>query len=280
MEIQSKERIRYCAEKSDFIMENKVVCYYCGTIYDANTEKCPLCGSRARSENAESAIPVQRHRLTEKERREHRKTMQGKYEAPAHRDDSAWNEPVQKRRELRGEHVEGGKYAAPKKTVKKKEGTPRGVLKVTVLFLALAVLVMTYFIGDMIGWWPGLEDFVEHDYYKPATADTTCTLLTVQPEELRLAAPQETAEVKITVNASCNETLYCSMDSETVATISETAKTQTDGEAKTMIFTVTAAAGGQTQLRVRCGKLSADVAVVCEGGTPESTEPPTVDTDF
>ena len=261
-------------------MENKVVCYYCGTIYDADTEKCPLCGSRARSESAESAIPVQRQRLTEKERREHRKAAQGRYEAPARSDDAAWNEPVQKRNESRGEYAEGGKYTAPKKAAKKKSGAPRSVLKATVIFLALAVLVMTYFIGDMIGWWPGLEDFVEHDYYKPATANTSCTLLTAQPEALHFAAPQETAEVTITVNAACNETVYCSMDSEKVATISETAKTQTDGEVKTMIFTVTAAAGGQTQLRVRCGKLSADVAVVCEGGAPESTEPATVDADF
>ena len=33
-------------------MENKVVCDYCGTIYDGSREKCPLCGSTTRAEAA------------------------------------------------------------------------------------------------------------------------------------------------------------------------------------------------------------------------------------
>ena len=36
-------------------MENKVVCDYCGTIYDGSREKCPLCGSTTRAEAAPAA---------------------------------------------------------------------------------------------------------------------------------------------------------------------------------------------------------------------------------
>ena len=43
-------------------MENKVVCDYCGTIYDGSREKCPLCGSTTR---AEAAPTAPRRRLTE-----------------------------------------------------------------------------------------------------------------------------------------------------------------------------------------------------------------------
>ena len=45
-------------------MENKVVCDYCGTIYDGSREKCPLCGSTTR---AEAAPAAPRRRLTEEE---------------------------------------------------------------------------------------------------------------------------------------------------------------------------------------------------------------------
>ena len=54
-------------------MENKVVCYYCGTIYNEERGKCPLCGSSALSDEAGDR-PVQRQRLTEKERRDRRRT--------------------------------------------------------------------------------------------------------------------------------------------------------------------------------------------------------------
>ena len=46
-------------------MENKVVCDYCGTIYDGSREKCPLCVSTTR---AEAAPAAPRRRLTEEER--------------------------------------------------------------------------------------------------------------------------------------------------------------------------------------------------------------------
>lgn len=54
-------------------MENKVVCDYCGTIYDGSREKCPLCGSTTRAEGAPAAP---RRRLTEEERKARRRTQQ------------------------------------------------------------------------------------------------------------------------------------------------------------------------------------------------------------
>ena len=64
-------------------MDNKVVCYYCGTIYNEERGKCPLCGSSTRSEETGDR-PVQRQRLTDKERRERqRANAKGKYSAKA-----------------------------------------------------------------------------------------------------------------------------------------------------------------------------------------------------
>lgn len=50
-------------------MLNKNVCPKCGQLYDTGMDKCPLCGQPAQTV-APTETPVQRHRLTEVERRQ------------------------------------------------------------------------------------------------------------------------------------------------------------------------------------------------------------------
>lgn len=119
-------------------MENKVVCYYCGTLYNEGDEKCPLCGGKVRTAAAQSPQPVRRERITPQQRKERQRAAAGR-----------------------------GKYAnrreAERKPEKKSNDNTRTILIAALIFLALAVVVVTWFIGDMIGWWGGLEDSVNRE---------------------------------------------------------------------------------------------------------------------
>lgn len=214
-------------------MNQKIVCYYCGTIYDEERGKCPLCGSTTRSSDE---APVRRPRQPDGERTVRRS-------------------------------AQGGKFAA-KKPQKKKQDAPKGVLVAAVVFLSLAVLVVLYFIGDMIGWWPGLEDRVDRDNPSVSVADTNCTELTLKPESLEFAGAGQTKELTVRVNLSCEEKVYCHSEDMNVVTISEQASTAMGEQTKSVTFTVTAVAQGETKIVVECGDQSASCAVVCTSSDP------------
>lgn len=220
-------------------MENKVVCYYCGTIYDEERGKCPLCGSTARS--TDSAQPVRRQRQTDEERKTSRSAPRGNYAASASKEKN------------------------------KQQPAPKGMLVAAVVFLALAVLVVFYFIGDMIGWWPGLENLVERDVPSISEADTACLELTLTPETLEFSAVGETKELTVRVNLSCGEKVYCYSENSQIAVISEEASTAMGEETKSATFTVEAIAEGETQIVVQCGDKSASCKVVC--GAEGSSQP-------
>ncbi len=228
-------------------MENKVVCYYCGTIYEEERGKCPLCGSTECSVSTER--PPQRQRLTQEERSARRS-------------------------------AEAGKHAAKRKKTSKQQPAPKGILIAAVVLLALAVLVVLYFIGDMIGWWPGLEDRVERVEPSISVANTDCTELTITPETLEFSAAGETRELTVRVNLSCNEKVYCHSENSQIAVISEQAATAMGEKTKSVTFTVQAVAQGQTQIVVQCGDKSASCSVVCGASQPDDPNAPTVNGEF
>ena len=133
-------------------MENKVVCDYCGMIYDGSREKCPLCGSTTR---AEAAPAAPRRRLTEEERKARRRTQQEEQRAQQDAQRARREEDRQARLEERRRVPQKQRSSKAPET---QGGIPRGYLRAAVVFLTMAVLVVLFFIGDMIGWWPGLED--------------------------------------------------------------------------------------------------------------------------
>ncbi len=207
-------------------MEEKVVCFYCGTVYQAADEKCPLCGGTLREENPQ--IPQPLERKTEESRKEREKEEQ----------------------------------AAPKKEEKKKESSgKKSLLVAALIFLSLAVLVLFWFILDMIGWLPGLEDRIDRTEAPYVSVNNSCTVLKAEPTELVFDAPGKSRNLKLLVNASCEETLYCNSADESVATVSQDA-IQTEGpQEKSVIFTVNSVAMGTTEISVTCGNQSLTVPV-------------------
>ena len=129
-------------ENNQEVVQKRLICFYCGTIYDAERGRCPLCGSTATSGVSEER-PTRRQNTEPAEK----KSSSGK-----------------------------GKYATPAKQ------PPNGFLIAAVIFLALAVCVVTYFIGDMIGFWPGLEDkIVRETENLSASEQIKCSQLVVEP---------------------------------------------------------------------------------------------------
>lgn len=209
-------------------MENKSVCYYCGTVYETELGKCPLCGSTAKAKE-EASRPEPRRRLTEQERRERQKASKGK-------------------------------YSANKGNSKKSGGSAMGkvLLICAMVFLIFAIGIVFFFIGDMIGWWPGLEDRIER-HQASVALEKSCQVLMAEPESFLFDAPGKTAELVVSVNVNCEEVVYCQSGNESVVTISQEAVTEKGEELKSATFTVTAVGAGETEITITCD----DKVVVC-----------------
>ncbi len=212
-------------------MENKSICYYCGTIYDSAQEKCPLCGSTVKAAEEEIQHPQPRRRLTEQERKERQRAAKGKYTSKG-----------------------GKKNDSANKT--------RPILVAALVFLIVAVLVVFYFIGDMIGWWPGLEDTIDR-YQASVAYERSCQTLLVEPESVKFTAPGETAQLVISVNLTCEETLDVSAKDQNVVAVSQEAVTEEGEELKTFTFTLTSMVPGKTEIAIVCGDKSFSCPVEC-----------------
>ena len=113
-------------------MENKVVCDYCGTIYDGSREKCPLCGSTTR---AEAAPAAPRRRLTEEERKARRRTQQEEQRTQQDAQRARREEDRQARLEERRRVPQKQRGSKAPET---QGGIPRGYLRAAVVFLTMA----------------------------------------------------------------------------------------------------------------------------------------------
>ncbi len=244
-------------------MENRVVCFYCGTVYNAEDEKCPLCGGKDHIKEEEAERPVQRRRLTEQERRERRRAAS-----------------------------RGGKFAAKKSEAPAKNDTTKTMLIAALIFLVLAVVAMTWFIGDMIGWWGGLEDKIERDDAIGAAdiLDEKCTLLEISDTVVHLESVGQTAELKLTVNLGCREEISITFPDAAIVTAVSNTETEKNSENKTDTWELTAVSEGQTAFSFSCGELSASCLIVVgeydevpEDTTAipsETTEPTEPDEDY
>ncbi len=213
-------------------MENKSICYYCGTIYNSEQEKCPLCGSTVKAKEEEIQRPQPRRRLTEQERKERQRAAKGKYVSKS------------------GKKSDSGNKTRP-------------ILIAALVFLILAVLVVFYFIGDMIGWWPGLEDTIDR-YQASVKYERSCQTLLVEPEEIKFLSPGETATLVISVNASCEEELILTAKDPNVVAVSQEAVTEEGEELKSAAFTLTAMKAGKTEIQITCGEQSFTCPVECK----------------
>lgn len=221
-------------------MEEKAVCYYCATVYPADRDKCPLCGSTKRTDDF--TIPQRRERISDQERKRKQK---------------------------------GGKYAAPKMPAgarKEPAINRKPFLIAAVVFLLLAVLVLFWFIADMIGWIPGMENRVDRETEPGVSVNVDCTQLLADPTQLNFVNIGQHLELRISTNATCEETVYCTSDDPAVADIAQEAVSDADADGKYLTFTVTGKAEGTTVISVSCGKLTIGVPVtVAADGEPEET---------
>ena len=230
-------------------MEDKSVCYYCGTIYDKELGKCPLCGSTVRSSQDEAARPQPRRRLTEQERRDRRRKSKGKFS----------------------------------KTKKSSKVSARPIMIAALIFLILAVLALGWFIFDMLGWLPGLEDNVERETPAIEAPDTSCTDLSLSAQQISFTEAGETKELIVQVNLHCNETVYVNSMDGAVVSVSMNAETKEEETCKSATFVLTAIAEGETEIRITCGAKEAICKVKCEFTTPidpsGSSQPDPSETD-
>ena len=137
----------------------------------------------------------------------------------------------------------------------------------------MTVGVMTYFIGDLLGYWPGLEDKLKHEIVYPNTdATERCEQLELSPNRIDFSELGQARELKIAINGDCGETVYCSSENESVATVSVEARTSTEADMKYVVFTINAASPGETSIVVSCGKKKAYCTVMCDFEMPTTTE--------
>lgn len=232
-------------------MEEKAVCYYCATIYPAEQEKCPLCGSTKRSEDF--VIPQRRARITEEEKK--RRSKGGLY--------ATQKTPVKKTRQ------------SSEKTQKGSSVDRKKLLVGTLIFLALAAIVLFWFIADMIGWFPGLENTVNRETEAGVSVNVGCTELLAEPTRLTFETVGKELELTVSVNLSCEEKLYCTSNDPGIASVAQTVTSAEGDELKSLTFTVTSVAEGTTVITVSCGNqtLGIPVAVTSSEIEGETTEP-------
>ncbi len=181
--------------------------------------------------------------------------------------------PVPVRRERRAEPQR--KPANAKPVQRKKSKQNKKVLVTALIFLSLAVILLLWFIGDMIGWWPGFEDLIDREPQTTVMENTDCTQLLSDRLSIDFQNVGETAELCISVNRSCTEKVICVSNHPSIASVSQEATTAEGEELKSVTFTVTAVAPGATEITIACGKQSLSCPVTVTG-TPqisENTEP-------
>lgn len=228
-------------------MDNKIVCDYCGTIYNADKSVCPLCGNAPSDEARGRQRSNQRRRMTEAERRQ----------------------------KIRAEHradVQSREEEDPKRI-------PRKLAAASAVFFALSVLVVFYFIGDMLGWWPGLGGLLNGDMRATTSSDEdrskTCTFLEIQPENIDFTQKGQIQKLRVIINAGCEETVsFTSSDDKVINVSTDSQKTETHGEQTSITIEVSALSEGAASIQVGCGSLKRTCHITCDfgGSASESDE--------
>lgn len=220
-------------------MDNKIVCDYCGTIYNADKSVCPLCGNAPSDEARGRQRSNQRRRMTEAERRQ----------------------------KIRAEH----RVDAQSREAENPKRIPRKLAAASAVFFALSVLVVFYFIGDMLGWWPGLGGLLNGDMRATTSSDEdrskTCTFLEIQPENIDFTQKGQIQKLRVIINAGCEETVsFTSSDDKVINVSTDSQKTETHGEQTSITIEVSALSEGAASIQVGCGSLKRTCHITCDFG--------------
>lgn len=224
-------------------MEDRVVCFYCGTIYEAEDQKCPLCGGKTIAKAEDVHEPVQRRRITEQERKQRRRASKG------------------------------GKFAASNQKKKDENSSTKMILVAALVFLALSVVVVTWFIGDMIGWWGGLEDSVQRQTQQASVAvNEECSLLKLSQDRVHLEQIGDTCSLTLTVNVESDEPVSITWPDAAIAKVEGKDELNVEDKQKSEDWVITAVSEGTTVMEFRCGEYTASCTIIV-GEEPESTQP-------
>jgi len=228
------------------------VCYYCGTKYAEDVERCPLCGQTEIEPEELDEVPAAVTEVPEDNEPETPRPAKKK-EKPKKERGGAYHKPVEKGNEKNG-----------------------GAIAVCVI-LALIVLAGIVFILHSVGVFtpkepkPPVDPNPDTSLNLPVDPGTAgdgaaCESITVMPTSLNLGAEGIKTRLNVSVlPAGCSEPVSYASADETVATVSA------DGE-------VTAVGEGRTAITVTCGAQTASVDVICAF---ESTVPvPPAATDW
>ena len=218
-------------------------------------------------------------RLTEEERKARRRTQQEEQRAQQDAQRARREEDRQARLEERRRVPQKQRGSKASET---QGGIPRGYLRAAVVFLTMAVLVVLFFIGDMIGWWPGLEDVLRATTPSETAAaqdDSSCTFLNLTPDHLTFSAADETLQLQVAINASCEQPVSFKSSDESIVRISgDPVVSAPDYDQTEVLAQITAVGEGQATITVTCGERKMTCAVTCDfSGSPTdaSTEPDT-----
>lgn len=175
----------------------------------------------------------------------------------------------------RKRNQKGGRYASNKKPVKKSKSSNvnrKPLLIGALVFLILSVLILFWFIADMIGWLPGLENTVDRETQAIVFVNPGCTELIPEPSRMNFDAIGTTQELRISTNLSCDEKLYCSSSDVAVATISQEAIQEVGTEFKSNTFTITSVGEGTTTITFTCGNMTIGIPVTVSASTGSGDE--------
>ena len=206
-----------------------------------------------------------RARRAEEERKARRRTQQEEQRAQQDAQRARREEDRQARLEERRRVPQKQRSSKAPET---QGGIPRGYLRAAVVFLTMAVLVVLFFIGDMIGWWPGLEDVLRATTPSETAAaqdDSSCTFLNLTPDHLRFSAADETLQLQVAINASCEQPVSFKSSDESIVRISgDPVVSAPDYDQTEVLAQIVAVGEGQATITVTCGERKMTCAVTCD----------------
>lgn len=233
----------------------------------------PALRQRHRSEA--TTLPVQRRRITEEERRERRRAENARQSAARRTDRPA--------KQSSGEKTERADRTGNKKNrrTRDRNAIPHKLLVAAAVFLALAVLVIFYFIGDMLDWWPGLEDFLRSDQRAQETVyahdDPSCTYLSINPDVMDFTRAGQTQTLVVAINPSCEEPVRFESTNTAVVRVASSPATSNEMDQTEVSVELTAVGEGQAYVTVSCGTRQMNCTVNCsftgQTDASEASEP-------
>ena len=275
-------------------MMNKIVCPKCGQLYDAEAERCPLCGQPTQQRPAPEAAPApQRRRVTEVERQQHRRIQQqdardekrrrklAKMLADAEEERQLQAAEEQERLDKKRRKLE--KRGLPDDEIRRRlamerreipdvavlpdpRRVPAGFLIPAILILLLAIVVG----GSFLLWRAGVVKIGMYEYLSGTSEDGVpaserCDAVSLTDTELEFTSAGVSYKLRYTLSpAECALPVQFQSSDDSIVEVDD--------------FGVLRAVGpGSATITVKCGTAQAQCAVTCSFVPDAPPDPETLD---